>query len=98
MKGEYMKGSSIFKKNRDIVTRKIENETILVPLYKTSEELDCIYTLNDIAGRIWELIDGKKSMTKIEKILLREYDVTEKKLNAELAGLLKDLKDIKAII
>jgi len=88
-----MRDGKIFKKNSKIVVRKIEDETILMPLYSTSEEIDCIYTLNDAAARIWELIDGKRTLGKIKKIFLDEFAVTEE----ELADFLKDLEEIRAI-
>jgi len=88
-----MRDGKIFKKNPKIVVRKIEDETILMPLYSTSEEIDCIYTLNDAAARIWELIDGKRTLGKIKKIFLDEFAVTEE----ELADFLKDLEEIRAI-
>lgn len=88
-----MRDGKIIKKNHKIVVRKIEDETILMPLYSTSEEIDCIYTLNDAAARIWELIDGKRTLGKIKKIFLDEFDVTEE----ELADFLKDLEEIRAI-
>ena len=92
-----MNDSKFLKKNPNIVTRKIEDETILMPLYKTSEEIDCIYTLNDVAARVWELIDGKKDLKKIKKTLLEEFDVTEKELGKKLTAFLKDLEGIKAL-
>jgi hypothetical protein len=88
-----MRDGKIFKKNPKIVVRKIEDETILMPLYSTSEEIDCIYTLNDAAARIWELVDGKRTLGKIKKIFLDEFEVTEE----ELADFLKDLEEIRAI-
>lgn len=88
-----MRDGKIFKKNSKIVVRKIEDETILMPLYSTSEEIDCIYTLNDAAAKIWELVDGKRTLGKIKKIFLDEFDVTEE----ELADFLKDLEEIRAI-
>lgn len=92
-----MKESAILKKNPDMVSRTIEDETILMPIYKTSEEINCIYTLNDVAARVWELINGKRSLATIKKTLLEEFDVTQKELDKELDKLLKDLKEIKAI-
>jgi hypothetical protein len=94
---EEMEESVVLKKNPDIVSRTIEDETILMPIYKTSDEINCIYTLNDVGARVWELIDGKKSIGKIKKILSGEFASTEKELDRELAKFLKDLKGIKAI-
>jgi len=97
MKKEMARDSMVLKKNPDIVSRTIEDETILMPIYKTSDEINCIYTLNDCAARIWQLIDGKKNLGKIKKMLLGEFDTDEKELDKELDKFLKDLKEIKAI-
>jgi len=92
-----MKGSLVLRKNPDIVSRTIEDETILMPVYKTSDEINCIYTLNDVGARVWELIDGKRSLEKIKKTLSKEFEATEKELDKELSAFLKDLKEIKAV-
>ena len=87
----------VFKKNPDIVTRTIEDETILMPIYKTSDDINCIYTLNKSAAFIWEAIDGKRSMEKIKKMVSEKFESTEKEIDKEIKNLLKDLKEIKAI-
>lgn len=97
LKEEGMKEAIVLKKNPDMVSRTIEDETILMPIYKTSDEINCIYTLNDVAARIWELIDGKRSLTQIKKKLLEEFEITDKELDKKLGKFLKELKDIKAI-
>ena len=92
-----MQDTAVLKKNPDIVSRTIEDETLLMPIYKTSDEMNCIYTLNDVAARVWELIDGKKSLAAIKKTLLKEFDATEKELNKELDKFLKELTQIRAL-
>ena len=80
-----------------MVSRTIEDETILMPLYKTSDEINCIYTLNDVAARIWELIDGKRNLAQIKKKLSEEFEATEKEMDKELNKFLEDLHKVKAI-
>jgi hypothetical protein len=92
-----MNKDKVLKKNINIVTRVIGEETILLPLYKTSEDLDCIYTLNHIGARIWKLIDGKKTLGRVRTILQREFEVEDDKLDKQLDRFLKDLSEIKAI-
>lgn len=92
-----MNEKTILKKNKNIITRKIEDETILMPLYKTSKEIDCIYTLNEAGARVWDLINGKRNLAKIKAMLLKEYDAKEKEMDKKLTALLKDLIKIKAI-
>lgn len=92
-----MQEKTVLRKNSDMVTRVIEDETILMPIYKTSDEINCIYTLNKVASRVWELLDGKRSLVELKNKLLKEFDTTPKEVDSELEKLLKDLKEIKAV-
>jgi methyltransferase-like protein len=87
----------ILKRNKNMVSRTIGQETILLPICKDTNETNCIYTLNKAAARIWELIDGKRDIAKIKKAVLEEFDVKEAQCDKALAELLKDLKAIKAV-
>ena len=92
-----MNKDKVWRKNPDMITRQIENEVILLPVYKTSDEIDCIYTLNKAASRVWDMIDGKKTVAKIKKEVLEDFQSTDREADEEMAKLLKDLKKIKAI-
>lgn len=87
----------VLTKTDKVVTREIEGEMILLPLYKSSKDMNYIYTLNDTAADFWSRIDGKKSVDKIKKELLDAYDVDEKTLTKQINEVTKDLKSIKAI-
>ena len=41
-----MEKKTVIRKNPNMVTRVIADETVLLPIYKTSEEINCIYTLS----------------------------------------------------
>jgi len=92
-----MPSKKIFTKSQNIVARQIGEETVLLPIYKSTKDLNCIYTLNKPAARIWELIDSKNSLEDIKKKIAAEFDVTAGELDKRLQGLLDDLKSIKAI-
>lgn len=92
-----MKNNKIFKKNKDVVTRVIQDETVLVPIYKSSEDINCIYTLNKPASSVWQMINGKRSLGTIMKRLLKDFDSTPAEIEKELDELIKDFKEIKAI-
>jgi len=92
-----MKETIALRKNPDMVTRVIDDETILVPIYKTSDKINCIYTLNKVASRVWEMFDGKKTVGEIKKQLLKEFDTTPEEIDKKMQELLKDLREIKAI-
>ena len=92
-----MKENKVFRKNKDMVTRVIDDEAILLPIYKTSEEINCIYTLNKVASRIWELINGKRALGEVKSKLLKEFDTSSQEVDKKMQKFLKDLKEIKAI-
>lgn len=93
-----MQKTLILRKNPDIVTRVIENETILLPVYKSSDEINCIYTLNKVGSIVWDLIDGKRSLGDIKKEILDKFDTTPEEGDKEMEKFLKDLKEIKAVV
>jgi hypothetical protein len=80
-----------------MVTRVIEGETILLPIYRTSDEINCIYTLNKVGSKIWGLIDGKKTLSAIKNKILKDFDTTPREVDKEMKKFLKDLKEIKAV-
>ena len=87
----------VYKKSDSIVSRKIADEFILVPIRQNVGDLESISTLNDVAARIWELIDGKKKVREIKDVILDEYEVTPKKLETDIIKYIKDLENIGAI-
>ena len=61
---------------RPVVTRRIADETILVPVTADVADLDAVYTLNDVGSFIWHLIDGERSAHAIAEAVSAEYDVS----------------------
>jgi len=92
-----MKDKIILGKNANMVTRVIDKETMLLPIYKTSKEINCIYALNKSASRTWELINGKRQWGEIKKQILQEFDATAEEVDKQMQNFLKDLKKIAAI-
>ena len=92
-----MQKKSVLRKNPNMVTRQIDDELILLPIYKNSQEINCIYSLNKVASRIWNLIDGKKTSAQIKARLLKEFDATPREVDKKINAFVKELKEIKAI-
>jgi methyltransferase-like protein len=86
------------KKNPDMVSRVIDKETILVPVFRTSKDANYIYSLNPAAKKLWDLIDGKKTVSDIKEAILKDFDSTPKDIDKEISSTVKDLREIKAII
>lgn len=88
----------VYRKSDLIVSRKIGNEFILVPIKQDVGDLESIYTLNETSARIWELIDGKLKVREIKESLLEEFEVEPTEVEQDLMEHLQQLEGIKAII
>ena len=60
-------------------------------------DLESIYTLNEVAARIWELIDGKRTIREIKKNIVEEFEVSPEEAEKDLQEHLQQLKKMEAI-
>ena len=67
--------TACYSRNHDIVNRTIAGETILVPIKNHTGNLGSIYTLNEVGGLIWGMIDGDTSIQKIVESVVATYQV-----------------------
>ena len=88
----------VYKKSESIVSRKIGDEFILVPIRQDVGDLDSIYTLNETAARIWEIIDGKTRVREIKERIIDEFDVEPDQAEQDLKEHLAQLEGLHAII
>jgi hypothetical protein len=55
------------------------------------------YTLNDVAGRIWELLTAGEPVIEILRVVGDEYEVDREVLQADLTALLREMRAAKLI-
>ena len=88
----------VYSKSDSVVFRKIGDECILVPIRKGVGDLDSIYTLNPTAARIWELIDGSRSVRVIRETLLEEFEISPEEAEKDLIEHLQQLESINLVL
>ena len=69
------KVNEVYQKGGDIVCRSIAGELILVPISREAEDRACFYTLNSVGARIWELLDGQRTVADIAGTIVEKYEV-----------------------
>lgn len=84
--------NNYFIKEKDIVTRSIAGETIIVPIRSNVGDLDYIYTLNEVGSMIWGLIDGKRSVAKIIDTIHKTYEVNPEEAKKDTLDFLNSLE------
>ena len=87
----------VYRKSDSIVSRKIADEFVLVPIRKNVGDLENIYTLNEVAARIWELIDGKRNVGDIKERICQEYEATPEKTEKDIREFLFKLEKAEII-
>ena len=86
-----------YQRNENFVFRRIEDETILVPIKDSVGDMGSIYNLNEVAAFVWEQLDGKKSLRDIKHRLSEEYEVSAKEAEDDLSEYIAQLKEIEAV-
>lgn len=86
-----------FDKSPNIVSRKIADEVILVPIRQNVGDLESIYTLNEVGVFIWELLDGKRKAKEIKEMIAEAFDVSPEEAEKDLIEFLLKLEKIGGI-
>jgi len=90
--------NKLFKQKDGIVTRTIAGETILVPVYGDLADIQKIFSVDPVAGFIWEKIDGHRSFKELLDLIINEYDVDHEVAENDLAGFIDSLKSAGLIL
>ena len=61
--------------DREFVTRRIADETIIVPVVNGVGDLDAIFTLNDVGSHIWTMAENPTTVDAIVDSVVRAFDV-----------------------
>jgi Coenzyme PQQ synthesis protein D (PqqD) len=85
-----------YLRKKDFVVRKVAGETILVPVRNSVAGLDAIFTLNEVGGTVWALLDGRSVREIVDEVCgtyetgleVAASDVTEFLASLDEAGLI----------
>jgi hypothetical protein len=78
---------------QDFVTRRIGDETIVVPLRNSIGDLGSIYTLNEPGAWIWQMVREELPVAQIAAAICREYEVSAEEATRDILALMDDLRD-----
>jgi len=67
--------NKIYQKNKDIVTRKIAGETILVPICGNVADMQRLFMLNPVAEFIWGQLERGASFDSICTDIVENFEV-----------------------
>ena len=82
-----------FDKEKELVTRDVAGESIIVPIRGHVGDLDGLFTLNEVGAIIWRLIDGQTTVRQLMEAVRDGYDVEVAVAEKDVADFLLSLED-----
>jgi len=80
-----------FVRNTRVVSRRIEEETLVVPIRGGVGDLDSIYSFNPLGGEIWNLLEHETSVEEITRWVVDQYDVAAQQARNDIQDFLNEL-------
>ncbi|WP_446010941.1 PqqD family protein [Candidatus Electrothrix sp.] len=93
-----MQLDTVFRKRDNIVTRKVMEETLLVPISGELASMDNLYSMNETGAFIWEALDGSRSLAEIGEQLEKLYDADSVVIKADLIEIITALFESGLIV
>jgi len=87
----------IFRKNDQIVSRKIAGDLFLVPIRGKLADMQKIFVLNPVGEYIWEALDNEKSLKDICDGVAATFEVEKEQAESDLSGFIHELLDADLI-
>ncbi|NOZ47605.1 MAG: PqqD family protein [Chlorobi bacterium] len=81
-----------YSKHPEVVSRKVDDEFILVPLNDDIADMDSIYTMNEVGAFIWEQINGDNTVKEIIETVTNEFDVKPEIAQKDVLTFFDDIK------
>ena len=80
-----------------LVSRRIADETILVPVSSKVGDLDAVYTLSPVGSSLWMLLQQPVSLRQMIDAVCAEYDTEADTAAADLTAFLNTLLEKRLI-
>ena len=81
-----------YAKDTTLITQQVIDEFLLVPAGEQHMTLGSLYLLNEVAGTIWNLIDGERCVGDIARQLAEVFEVAPEQAEHDVAAFLTHLE------
>jgi hypothetical protein len=88
--------SKVFRKNSNIVTRKIAGELFLVPIRGNLADMQKIFALTPVAEHVWQQLNTK-NLHDICSDIIATFDVERDQAEADIQEFISELLDAQLI-
>lgn len=85
------------KVNLEFVTREVAGEYLLIPVGKTTLDLNGMMTLNDVGAFLWEKLPAAENEDALVDAVLAEYEAERSEVEQDVSEFLAKLRELKII-
>jgi hypothetical protein len=89
--------SARFIRNREVVSRQIEGELVIVPIRRGVGDLNSLYTLNPVGSALWEFMNEEHSVPEMVSRVCDEFEVTCTQAQTDIQEFLDSMLEEKLI-
>jgi len=80
-----------YVRNRDVVSRQIEGELVIVPIRRGVGDLNSLYTLNPVGSVLWDFLTEGHTLPEMVQRVCDEFEVTGNQAMADIQEFLGSL-------
>lgn len=84
--------SAVFVRSADVVTRKIDGETLIVPVRSGVGDLGSIFSLNGVGTFIWEALAQPATVENLVHGIVENYETTAAKAEQDVDCFLTEMQ------
>ena len=92
-----MVSTKVYRPSSDVVVRRVGDESVVVPVRNRVGDLDSLFTLNEVASRVWELLDGQRPLDAIAETICAEFEVAPEVAAADIEELMHALEQVHLV-
>jgi hypothetical protein len=86
-----------YVRNRDVVSRQIEGELVIVPIRRGVGDLNSLYTLNPVGSVLWDFLTEGHTLPEMVQRVCDEFEVTSNQAQSDIQEFLGSLVEEKLV-
>src|ERR1700737_4884001 len=84
----------IFVRSQSVVSRRVSGETLIVPVRGKVGDLASIYSFNEVASLIWQLLEIPRDVSELVSAVEREYVVDLQQAQQDVSKFLNEVLSV----
>lgn len=85
--------SGAVRRSRNVITRQLAGETVLVPVRQDQADFQKVHMLNETGAAVWEALEAPRDLDELVDELAERFAADRAVVDADVRELLGDLQE-----